>query len=195
MRGDVEVRRESRVLDGARRRWVGRDERGELLIETIAGLLILSLVVVAGLIGLAVILRTTAKHQAVVRTSNESTVAAEYVDRLPYIPCTRTAGVSAPTATDYQDDMVDPSGPAPYQSPFGLTTLLTVSNVTYLESASAPTAKFVSDCPAAGDQGAQKLTVRVKAETNTGEVSNEVVFLKRNDLCTGLAGAVEGQTC
>lgn len=123
----------------------GRSQGGEMLIETLVGLIILSLVVVSGLVGLAVILRTTARHQAVVRTSNESTVASEYVDRLSYVPCTSTAGVSAPTASDYQDDMTNPSAPAPYVSPDGLTTLLTVSDVTYLESATAQTANFVDD--------------------------------------------------
>lgn len=185
----------AREVGRSRGRMHGRSERGELLIETIAGLLILSLVVVAGLLGLAVILRTTARHQAVVRTSNESTVAAEYVDRLPYIRCTRSGSTSSPTSATYQAAMTDPSAPAPYVSPNGLTTLLTVSKVTYLESASASTAKFVDDCPSTGDQGAQKLTVRVQAETDTGRVTNQVVFIKRDDLCTGLPSAVEGQTC
>lgn len=174
-------------------RVASRSQRGELLIETIAGLLILALVVVAGLVGLAVILRVTARHQAVVRTSNESTVAAEFVDRLPYIPCTVSGGVSNPTAQDYQDAMAGAT--TPYVAPDGLTTLLTVRDVTYLESATAQTAKFVDDCPSTGDAGAQKLEVQVRAQTNTGQITNNVVFIKRDDQCTGLAGAVEGQTC
>jgi len=175
---------------GAGRR---RSQRGELLIESVASLMVLSLVVVAGLVGMLTIVRASATHQGKVRTSNESTIAAEYVDRIAYRPCAKAGGVSTPKASTYQSDMG--TGASPYVSPDGLTTLLTVQEVQYLASSTSATASFVADCPAAGDQGAQRLTVKVTAQTTTGTVSSRMVFIKRNDSCDGLSEAVEGQTC
>lgn len=170
-----------------------RSQRGEMLVESIASLIVLSLVVIAGLFGLFTIVRASSTHQAKVRTSNESTIAAEYVDRIPYRACAKPGGVSTPKASTYQADMG--AGSSPYVTPDGLTTLLTVKEVQYLASSTNGTASFVNDCPDAGDQGAQRLTVKVTAQTTTGTVSSQMVFIKRNDSCDGLSGAVEGQTC
>lgn len=164
-------------------------QAGELLIETLLTVLLLGSVIATGTMMLLTTVRASMTHQAVTRSSNEATVASEYLERVPYLPC---GGTPAPTATNYEASMA--SGATPYVAPQGLNLSLSVVAVTYLSSSSSANAVFQSSCPAS-DEGAQKLVVRVEGQGANGPISVRVVFVKRDDRCLGLADVQPGQTC
>lgn len=170
-----------------------RDQRGETLLGAVIALLILAIVGTASLSILFTTMKIAMTHKAIVRTTNEATIAAEYIERMPYQPCDNSAGTTHPTGQDYMDVMF--SSTDPYINPQGLDLDLTVKNVEFLSDDQPSTASFSDTCPMDGDLGLQQITVRVVGTGGGGPLAADLVFLKRDASCDGLAEAEEGQVC
>lgn len=168
-----------------------RSQRGDLLIELLVAVALMSIVVVTGIMGLGVMVSATSTHQSVVRASNEAAIASEHVELLSYIPCGGALNASA-TAAEYKAKLADLN--APYVEQTGLD--LELIDLGYLQDASAAAPVFSATCPAGGDQGLQRVVVRVETRSSNGSLlAGEVAFVKRNETCVGVPDTVRGQTC
>lgn len=145
-------------------------------------------VVVTGMFGLAVAIKASASHQGIVRTSNEAAIAAEHIEMLPYRPCT---SASSPTAATYQGDLGSVVG---YNPQTGLEVKLDVEAIGFLQSATAANPTFASTCPVGGDQGLQRIVVRVDTIVDGRRLSGTVPFIKRDERC-GTSAGLEEQQC
>ena len=74
-----------------------------------------------------------------------------------------------------------------------------VTKIEYLTDGNALTTAFQAGCPAAGDQGVQRITVSVTSTATTHQMTTNVVMSKRDDRCPDAAQrpaeVVDGQRC
>jgi Tfp pilus assembly protein PilV len=170
-------------MRATRRGWIWRGrasggrERGETLIETLCTLTIVSLGVIA---------LTTAMGYgfSFARQSRDSSVAdsllvaySENLQSLAYEPCTASTTPYSATAssvlpTHLNGVTVIGSGTAQGSTQF----LAQVTSVEYWNGATSP-AGWTSGCPAAGDPGAQLLTISLSP--GDGVVTRTLHFVKR----------------
>ena len=153
-----------------------RAQSGESLVEIMVAVVIMGTAMVALLGSISTMIMATATHRGQVASGNQATYVAELIQNAPYVSC---AG-STSYASSY--------GSGRYSLPSGFT--LSVSQPRYLTSRGghtvAPpyTPTFHSNqgaCVSAGDQGAQEITVTVRAGSSGNRMSSKVTIVKRDN--------------
>lgn len=144
-------------------RYAQRSQAGQSLVESLLAVFLVGTVVLAGMALLMTIILSSANHRGQAVASNEATTVIEAVQGLAYIPCTGTV--------DYNSAK---SGLRP-----GYTATISVS---YLQVETAGNPSTFGACPAAGDQGAQKIVVNVKMNVPP-KSSVTIETVKRNKTC------------
>lgn len=202
-----------------------RGQRGELLIESLVSIAIMSSLFVAALTAFTTLFASTALNQRIARASNEATSVAEAIERVPYEPCAASTAYTTSRIVRLGGAVADTTAPAWLRtavSPKVISTdlgtdvdvnasvldaiaglsdryALTVTKIEYLVSSTAMSSSFQSSCPGAGDQGVQRLTLRVASSGPDHPIATEVVFTKRNQTCPEAAlrpaEIVDGQPC
>lgn len=151
-------------------------EQGTSLLETAVSVFLLGTVVVTVVVLLLAVVRSTEINRKVVRGGNAAAEVAEVVERVPYQPC-------APTS-----HYVSASG-------FGLDGYeAEVLRIDYLADSTQDVAEFVDACPSQ-DQGVQRITVRMRSVSGGQQVSQDLVFFRREDACPQQNLDFEGQQC
>lgn len=147
----------------------GRGERGETLIELMATVVLMGIAVVAVLTMIFTLIRVSNAYRKTTTANVEAVTFAEDLlqteNGQAYQPCA--------VPTDYQFTAVD-----------GFEAQ--VEEVQYLMDNTASSSSWVSTCPAT-DQGMQRLTVLVSAETSPLE-SERVTVFKRDRTCSDGSG-------
>lgn len=172
-----------------RRRGLCRDQRGELLIETMITVVLLGACIVTALAALFSLSASSLLNQRVVRSGNEVGIVAEAFDRARYIPCATTAS--------YRQNIADNQPITDAVAGLGSKYTLTVVSVEYLQSKASDTANFTDTCTT--DQGAQRITIRVSSTATDQVVNSKLTFTKRDNRCPDdavrPAEIVDGQPC
>jgi type II secretory pathway pseudopilin PulG len=170
------MRRLSTLDYRRRRRGRGRDDRGATLIELIVAVSILSTAVIALTGGIAVSIRVSDIHRkqasagSYVRAFAEAVSSKVAQSPTGYAAC--TAGTTP--AAIYEAAYVNPN-PAAYQA-----------NVTAVAFWNSATSTFVT-CPASGDAGVQRVSLRVQSLDGRASETLDVVIRKpcrAGDGCT-----------
>ncbi|MFV0318560.1 MAG: hypothetical protein ACK5O2_16560 [Microthrixaceae bacterium] len=118
------------------------------------------------------IVLATAKHRGTVRATNEATSVSERIDHEEYQRC------GQPSPVDY--DSAIGTLPTGY--------VAQVLSIEYLESSDADTSSFQATCPAAGDQGVQRILVEVTAQIKPSSKAT-IELMKRDRVCPAGLGS------
>lgn len=156
-----------------------RGQRGELLVETLLSLFFLTTVLVAVVGLLFTTILSSSTQRGVVGATNEATTVAEQIDRAVYLPC----GTGTP---------VD------YSAALGIAAAGYTSYIDLVEyqNSTAGSSSYGTSCPAGGDQGTQRITVRVAAD-EAPNPEGTITLVKRDQTCPGGLGTqvMAGQPC
>lgn len=166
------------LYNAVRRR---RSESGETLIEALIAVLILSTSFIACVTLMVTVVGASAANRQQVDAGNRATDVAEALQRRPYIACSP----GNPPNYNPSNSVFNPDD--------GKYTAQ-IESIRYLASGAAATesATFQANCPAT-DQGAQQITVYVRAKA-TPQGAARVVIVKRKDACVGVP-TTAGQRC
>jgi len=134
-----------------------RGDAGETLVETLMSIVIMGLVATAIIGGLFMSVRASDYHRREATAESLIRAAAEQVKGATYASCAGTGSYTLPTP------------PAGYASQ--------VLSVEYWTGLGTPPNTFQSTCPTAGDQGLQRITLRMAA--TSGRDTETLALLKR----------------
>ena len=154
-------------------------QAGFTLIESLGALALVTIAVITMFSALLAVFISSNQNRGVVRSSIEAAGVVERIEQVAYVPCPHAGATADPYA-------------AAESSASSAGLVLEVLKVEYLTSKAASTANFQTGCPAAGDQGLQRITVVVNPADAT-EVKETIVVMKRDTRCP--APTVVGQTC
>ena len=144
-----------------------RGQSGATLLEVALAVMLIGIGLLSVLGMLYAVLMASATHQDKVRVGNRATELAEAIDDMTYIPCP-----GADEGSLYWSALE--LGP-------DATYIEQILEVDYLASSEQASASWSDECPAS-DQGAQRVTVSVKAR-DRGQMHTELVFVKRDTRC------------
>lgn len=167
------------VMGVFKRRWESRDQQGELLVETLVTLLLVSILVPSLLLLMTGLVFSAASHRRSIAARNIATTVVEAIDDMDY-----------EASCDPKSAYVSQLGPVPqgYDAP--------VISVRFLSpTADAnPVVQFQDSCVAGDDQGLQEITATVSS-SGTRPGTGTVTLIKRNDDCAAGATNAVGQKC
>ncbi len=152
-----------------------RGQAGQSLVEGLISVFLVGTIVLTLLALLSTVILSSARQRGVVVASNEATTIAEKVEGLSYLPCTGSVDYSE------ADDEIRS----------GYTAQFTYQ---YLAPAVSGSPATFGGCPPSGDQGVQKISIKVAMNAPPwAKATIEVV--KRDKACPAGAAVISGQEC
>lgn len=156
---------------GAPRRVAHGHQAGFSLIESLIAVALAGLLILAVSTAMFTMLRITGETSRSQKMSTALVNSTESLRSTPYRPC---GANPAPTTARYDSDQV--SDPTAWHPQSGSGISVTVTKVEYwVGTTPGSFGGFEPSCPAGGDQGRQRLTVRVSM-TDRPSVSGTVVI-------------------
>lgn len=150
-------------------------QAGFSLIEALVAVALMGTVILAIAAGMVTLMGTSAATSSQQRLQASLTSFTESLKASPYLPCSPGG---APPATPAAYTTSFGQWPGRWSAPVGVARA-DITGVEYWTPApnAAALGQFAATCPTAGDQGAQRLTVRV--ELTDGTATTGQIVLRR----------------